>query len=99
MIEYIKTHPAIVVTIVTASLYLFGLFSYLSHLSTLGIEETQFQLSIDRLLFQGFVVLFTNYYVLVFKAIIFILAYIVSMVLVGIVLRYSIPYILLDSKK
>lgn len=48
-------HLSIIITLITATLYVLGLTYYQSFLRSLGIEETQFPLSIDRVLFQGFV--------------------------------------------
>jgi hypothetical protein len=47
-------HASIVISIILAALYSIGLSFHQGYLRTLGIEETQFQLSIDRLFFQGF---------------------------------------------
>jgi len=47
-------HASVVISIILAALYSIGLSFHQGYLRTLGIEETQFQLSIDRLFFQGF---------------------------------------------
>ncbi len=47
-------HASIVISILLASLYSIGLTFHQGYLRTLGIEETQFQLSLDGLFFQGF---------------------------------------------
>jgi uncharacterized membrane protein len=48
-----------VLPIVTAGLYLLGLTYYQGYLEGFGIEETLFPLSVDRTIFQGFVVFIT----------------------------------------
>jgi len=48
-------HASIIITIITASLYTLGLNLHSGYLLELGIEETLFQLSFHRALFQGFV--------------------------------------------
>ncbi len=48
-------HASIIITILTASLYTLGLTLHSGYLLELGIEETLFQLSFHRALFQGFV--------------------------------------------
>lgn len=48
-------HLGVLITLLSAILYFLGLTYYQSFLLELGVEETQFPLSIDRILFQGFV--------------------------------------------
>ena len=47
-------HAPVAISIILAALYALGLSFHQGYLRTLGIEETQFQLSIDRIFFQGF---------------------------------------------
>lgn len=47
-------HASVAISIILASLYALGLSFHQGYLRTLGIEETQFQLSVDRIFFQGF---------------------------------------------
>jgi len=47
-------HASIIITLVSATLYTLGLTFYQSYLLELNIEETQFPLAVDRVLFQGF---------------------------------------------
>lgn len=48
-------HASIIITLSTAVLYVLGLSYYQAYLKFLGVDETQFPLQIDRVLFQGFV--------------------------------------------
>ena len=48
-------HLSVFISLALASLYMLGLVSYQSFLRHLGIEETQFPLTLDRTFFQGFV--------------------------------------------
>ncbi len=48
-------HASVIITLVTATLYTLGLVFYQAYLFELNIEETQFPLTVDRVLFQGFV--------------------------------------------
>ena len=48
-------HASIIITLVTATLYTLGLTFYQAYLFELNIEETQFPLTVDRIMFQGFV--------------------------------------------
>jgi len=48
-------HASIIITLTTAILYTLGLTFYQGYLFELGVEETQFPLTVDRTLFQGFI--------------------------------------------
>lgn len=47
-------HASVIITLVTATLYMLGLVFYQAYLFELNIEETQFPLTVDRILFLGF---------------------------------------------
>ncbi|GAB5391150.1 MAG: hypothetical protein Altm1KO_06680 [Alteromonas macleodii] len=47
-------HASIIISLVLASFYGLGLSYHMSYLYELGIEESQFQLTLDRIFFQGF---------------------------------------------
>lgn len=52
----ILNHASIAISLILAALYALGLNFHLSFLKNLGIEETQFPLTIDRVFYQGFFV-------------------------------------------
>ena len=50
-------YGSLVISITLAVLYCLGISFYQGFIGSFGIDETQFQLSVDRLFFQGFVAL------------------------------------------
>lgn len=55
--QSILKHASVIIGLILSSLYATGLLHHIEYLKRLGIEETQFQLSIERMFFQGFVFL------------------------------------------
>ncbi|MCZ8529133.1 hypothetical protein [Alteromonas sp. PRIM-21] len=47
-------HASIIISLILACFYGLGLSYHMSYLYELGIEESQFQLTLDRIFFQGF---------------------------------------------
>ncbi|MEP0174137.1 MAG: hypothetical protein ABJH28_05200 [Paraglaciecola sp.] len=53
----ILKHASVIIGLILSSLYATGLLHHIEYLTRLGVEETQFQLSIERMFFQGFIFL------------------------------------------